>query len=306
MLIKSKRVLILVIITGIFIPCFLSAQFDENRAFNYLQKQVDFGPRVPGSEGHQACLTFLKTELEKFADDVKLQKFEYFDHFHKKQLKLTNIIAKFNSNAKERIFLAAHWDTRPYADYDIKARRNEPIPGANDNASGVAVLLELAHHLKEKKPAVGVDFIFFDGEDYGREGHLDEYFIGSRYFAKNAADYKPKFGILLDMIGDKNLNIPKEANSYQALPYLMDRIWEVAHSMGYYEFEDRIGLHVNDDHMMLLEKGIPCIDIIDFEYPDQRHGFWHTHQDIPENCSPYSLKVVGDVMVQVIYSEKGN
>ena len=280
------------------------AQFDGQSAFSYLEKQVSFGPRNPGSNGHVQCLLFLQNELGKFADQVRLQPFDYQDLSAKKLLKLTNIIASFKPRASARLFLAAHWDTRPTADNDRLYNRQTPIPGANDGASGVAVLLEIARRLKSKPPAVGVDLIFFDGEDYGREGHLDEYFLGSRYYARHARNYAPRYGILLDMVGDANLAIPREANSVAALPQVVERVWQLAHSLGYYEFEDRIGLPVSDDHVVLMQYGIPCIDIIDFEYPDKHNRYWHTLQDTPDKCSDYSLQVVGDVMLQLIYSEK--
>lgn len=282
----------------------LQARFDEQRAFDYLTAQVAFGPRNPGSAGHRACLAFLKTELQKYADTLKVQPFDYFDAVRTKQLTLTNLIASFRPELDRRIFLAAHWDTRPTADYDIKENRNKAILGANDGASGVAVLLELAVQLSMRSPKVGVDLIFFDGEDYGREGHLDEYFLGSRYFARHSRGYKPMYGILLDMVGDANLNIPREANSQQYLPQIVDKVWATAHQMGYFEFEDRIGNSISDDHVVLLQAGIPCIDVIDFSYPDQRHNYWHTLQDTPDKCSPYSLKVVGRVMLEIIYSER--
>jgi len=280
------------------------AQFDQQRAFQYLEQQVAFGPRNPGSAGHAKCLAFLQKELDKYADQVELQPFAYEDRFRKKVLRLHNIIARYKPQAKERIFLAAHWDTRPTADNDRLTSRNTPIPGANDGASGVAVLLEIARQLKNRPAAIGVDLIFFDGEDYGREGHLDEYFLGSRYFAQNAKDYKPRYGVLLDMVGDANLTLPREPNSVQALPHIVDKVWQLAHSLGYFEFEDRPGYPVSDDHIVLMEHGIPCIDIIDFEYPDEHHRYWHTLQDTPDKCSAYSLKVVGDVMLQLIYGEK--
>ncbi len=280
------------------------AQFDGQNAFRYLERQVAFGPRNPGGKGHADCLNFLQKELKKFADEVRLQPFVYQDMYRKKRLELSNVIARFKPRAQPRIFLAAHWDTRPTADNDRLANQNTPIPGANDGASGVAVLLEIARQLKQKPPSIGVDLILFDGEDYGREGHLDEYFLGSRHFAKQAAGYAPRYGILLDMVGDANLTLPREPNSVAALPQVVDKVWQMAHSMGYFEFEDRQGYPVSDDHVILLQNGIPCIDIIDFEYPDERNRYWHTLQDTPDKCSPYSLQVVGDVMLQLIYSEK--
>jgi len=215
------------IVTAIFFMFFApkpaAAQFDADRSFSYLEKQVAFGTREPGSKGHQVCLNFLNTELRLLADSVRLQRFEFQDMRNQKHFTLTNIIASFNPQAKKRIFFAAHWDTRPRADYDIKKNRAKPIPGANDGASGVAVLLEMARQLKETAVEIGVDLIFFDGEDYGEEGHLEDYFLGSRYFAEHASGYHPEYGVLLDMIGDANLNIPKEGWSNQYLPQIVEK-----------------------------------------------------------------------------------
>lgn len=282
----------------------LFAQFDASRAFAYLEKQVSFGTREPGSKGHQVCLDYLEAETRIFADTVRLQSFEWQDMKINKCYTLTNVIASFNPKAKKRIFFAAHWDTRPRADYEVKANRHKPILGANDGASGVAVLLEMANQLKKYPPSIGVDLIFFDGEDYGEEGHLEDYFIGSRYFGKNSKDYRPEYGVLLDMIGDANLNIPKEGFSYKNLPHIVDKVWSIAQDLGYSEFEDRIGAYVNDDHTALMEYGIPCIDVIDFAYPDHTHRYWHTLQDTPDKCSPQSLETVGRVMMELIYSEQ--
>ncbi len=280
------------------------AQFNGQRAFAYLEKQVAFGPRNPGSKGHARCLEFLEKELRRFADSVRLQPFAFADAFTGQQFTLTNIIASFNPIAQKRIFFAAHWDTRPRADYDTKANRDKPIPGANDGASGVAVLLEMARQLKQNPPGIGVDLIFFDGEDYGREGHLEDYFLGSRYFAKHARNYRPAFGVLLDMVGDATLTLPKEGYSYRYLPQVVDKVWNIARELGYTEFEDRVGNFIEDDHVILIKHGIPCIDVIDFSYPDPSRNYWHTLQDTPDKCSAQSLQTVGDVMMTLIYSEQ--
>ena len=292
-----------VFIVSIFLLKPSLAQFNGDRAFAYLEKQVSFGTREPGSKGHQVCLDFLEKELLSLADSVRLQSFEYQDMKEKKRFTLTNVIASFNPTAKKRIFFAAHWDTRPRADYEIKENRHKPILGANDGASGVAVLLEMANLLNESPVSLGVDLIFFDGEDYGEEGHLEDYFLGSRYFAKHAKDYHPEYGVLLDMIGDANLNIPKEGYSYQYLPHLVDKVWKVAWDLGYTEFEDRVGTYISDDHVILIQHGIPCIDVIDFAYPDQTHRYWHTLQDTADKCSVQSLETIGNVMMELIYSE---
>ncbi len=280
-------------------------QFDEQRAFGYLQAQCDFGPRVPGSKEAKACLKYLESELKQYADTVVRQPFQHFDSRQNKTLFMTNLIASFNSEQPQRIFLAAHWDTRPMADRDPDPlKRHIPIAGANDGASGVAVLLEIARNLHRISPAIGVDIILFDGEDFGEEGNLDEYFLGSKVFAKQAVNYKPRFGILIDMIGDKQLSIPIEGFSQEYLPQVVDKVWLMAESLGEVVFEKRLGSYINDDHKMLIEKGIPCIDIIDFAYPDESHRYWHTLEDTPDKCSPESLGSVGRVLLNVIYNEK--
>ncbi|MFN0156744.1 MAG: M28 family peptidase [Bacteroidota bacterium] len=279
--------------------------FDKTRAFNYLVKQTDFGPRNPNSRGHGECREFLIAEFRKLADEVGVQDFPHAG-YDGETLVLTNIIASFNPQLKERILLCAHWDTRPRAEQDEnKARRNEPIIGANDGASGVAVLLELATLLHTQKPLIGVDLILFDGEDYGKEGDHASYLLGSRYFALNLAPEKQyRFGILLDMVGDKFLDLPKEGNSVKFAPDIVSMVWSKAKELGYSEFLDETGQPVYDDHLPLNEIGIKTIDIIDFNYPDPTHRYWHSHQDIPENCSPESLNAVGTVLTHVIYSQR--
>jgi Zn-dependent M28 family amino/carboxypeptidase len=248
---------------------------------------------------------FLIAELGLWADSVHTQDFVHTG-YSRQRLSLTNIIGTFNPSAPERILLCAHWDTRPRAEHDEdKSKRDTPIIGANDAASGVAVLLEIARHLKEHPPPVGVDIVFFDGEDYGREGDTRNYLLGSRYFAANRApDYVPRFGILLDMVGDTYLEIPREENSMKLAPDVVDLVWNKAKELGFPQFLDLAGDPVIDDHLPLNEAGIKTIDIIDFDYPDPTNRFWHTHKDIPENCSPGSLAAVGTVLLHVVYTQR--
>lgn len=279
-------------------------QFDENNSFSYLKKQVSFGPRNPGSDGHANCLQWLVEELEKSSERVIRQNFKYNDKSLDKTIDMTNIIASFDLNSRHRIMLCAHWDTRPFADQDTKENSGKPIPGANDGASGVAVLLEIARIMNIEKPPVGVDIVFFDGEDYGPEGNLDEYFLGSRYFAKNLGTYKPRYGILLDMVGDAQLNIPVEYQSKRLAGAIVDKVWGAAKKLNFSEFDPRVGTAISDDHMPLNDAGIPCIDVIDFQYPDKSQKYWHTLQDKVDKCSPHSLKVVGQTVLYVIYNEE--
>ncbi|HUI65528.1 MAG TPA: M28 family peptidase [Bacteroidota bacterium] len=285
--------------TGSAMPKFSGAE-----AFSFLKAQTAFGPRNPGSMGHGACLQYLAGTLAPLADTLWLQRFHH-DGYDGESFSLTNVIASFNVKAASRILLCAHWDTRPRAENDPdKSRRNEPILGANDGASGVAVLLEVGRLLKSTPPSIGVDIALFDGEDYGKEGDHQSYFLGARYFASaKQASYNPRFGILLDMVGDKFLDLPKEQYSVQYAPDVVDLVWNAAASLGIGQFQDEPGEEVLDDHIPLNEAGIKTIDIIDFNYPDPTNRFWHSHQDTPENCSAESLEAVGTVITKVVYSQ---
>lgn len=278
--------------------------FDGDRAHALLEKQVDFGPRVPGTKPHLACRAFIEDSLKSTADDVGVQTFTV--SAGNRKLPLGNVIAQFNPTAKRWILLAAHWDTRPTADYEVVAdKRSLPIPGANDGASGTAVLLELARLFKERKPEVGVVMVFFDGEDYGPGA--DAMFLGSKYFAAqilkgnvSPAAKQISYGILLDMIGDKDLRISQEQYSLEAAPDVVRRIWDTAKSLGHEKvFPPVAGSAIMDDHVPLNQAGIKCVDLIDFEY-----GPWHTLDDTPDKCSPQSLKTVGDVVAAVVYAEE--
>lgn len=284
-----------------------TATFDQNHAFELLKRQVQFGPRYPGVPGHDKMVSFLSEELKPYADSVDVQKFER--NIRGKQLTLHNVAASFNTSGKKWVLLAAHWDSRPTADEEILAsKRKMPIPGANDGASGVAVLLELARSFAKSKPDVGVYMIFFDGEDYG-PGENDMY-LGAKYFAANMgtlakANGKPikfDYGILLDMIGDKNLNIYYEKQSYAAAPDIVKKVWKSAADLGYDDaFIPRVKYSISDDHIPLIRAGVKCIDVIDFDY-----GPWHTLDDTVDKCSPASLKIVGETIARVVYQESGS
>lgn len=284
---------------GLFYSCASNSppKFDGAEAFQYLTAQCQWGPRNPGSEGHQRTKKYLLDKLRQNTNLVKTQEFVYQDTSGGKKLELTNIIASFYPDKRQRILLCAHWDTRPTADRDPDSSlREKPILGANDGGSGVAVLLEIARIVSQKRPKWGVDIILFDGEDYGPEGELDKFCLGSKYFAKNKGEYKPEFGILLDMIGDKDLNIYKEGYSSRYAKKIVDLVWGTAQKLKIDCFNDSTRNFVYDDHIPLLEVGIPCIDLIDFDYP-----YWHTTQDTPDKCSPESLQKIGEVLVEILY-----
>ncbi len=292
----------------LFYLCFLSflfygcnapspQKFDKDAAFAYLLEQCQFGPRHPGSEGHQRVRKYLLDKLSAHANFIKIQDFVYSDQEQKIELELTNIIASFYPKKRRRVLLCAHWDTRPFADRDPDtALQAEPILGANDGASGVAVLLEIARIISQKEPAWGVDIVLFDGEDGGTENDLDGFCLGSKYFAKNKGDYQPEFGILLDMIGDKDLAIYKEGYSSRYATEFVDLVWSRAKGLGLFCFKDSVKHFIYDDHIPLLSAGIPVIDLIDFDYP-----YWHTTSDTPDKCSPESLQKIGDLLLEILY-----
>ena len=310
MRIIQLSVLVLILCCGIFVwacaePANSPTQnvplaFDSNRAFDILKKQCEFGPRPPDSEAHRKTRDYLFTELKKYADTVAFQPYTYevdtiSDPPQRKALHMNNIIAEFGSSHSETLLLAAHWDTRPCADKDPnQENQREPIVGANDGASGVAVLLEIARILKETPPPKRIIIILFDGEDYGKTS--DQMFLGSRYFAKNMGKWRPDYGILLDMIGDKDLQIPKEQYSWVANREFVDKIWERAEKLGLAPFQRRLGPAIMDDHVPLINAGVPMVNIIDFDYPH-----WHTLEDTVDKCSPKSLEIVGKLVVSIIY-----
>jgi hypothetical protein len=273
--------------------------FDGQAAYELLVKQCDFGPRVPGTAAHDSCRAFLVGELQKYADRVAEQKFEEHLATLNKTVKMTNIIASFDMAATQRILLCAHWDSRPWADQDPdSSKHKEPVPGANDGASGVAVLLEVAKVLKHTPPPVGVDIIFFDGEDAGISGQSETYLAGSRYFAQTKdVRFNPMMGILLDMVGDADLQIYREQYSVDYASSVVDRVWSLASRIGVAEFMPTVKHAVTDDHLPLLNVGIPVIDIIDFDY-----DYWHTVSDTPDKCSAQSLEKVGRVVLAAVYN----
>jgi len=294
-------------LTLIFLGCQSNVpRFDEDHAFSYLVAQCDFGPRNPGSDGYYACLDYLITELDQSANEIILQDFSYQEQRYNKRYNLENIIARYNPDSEFQTVISAHWDTRPWADQeDLRQDRDQPIIGANDGASGVAILLELAKIMGENPPPIGVNLVFFDGEDLGVPGENETYCQGSRFFAKNLPIPRPDEAINLDMVGDKQLVLPIERYSLEYHPKLVRHLWDRAKDMGLDAFIGRVDYAIYDDHIPLNEiAGIPSIDLIDFKYPNSYANFWHTLNDIPENCSEESLGQVGDLMVDYIYNRE--
>ena len=277
--------------------------FDATRAFKDLETQVAFGPRVPGSEGHSRQLAWMESRLLELADTVFLEPFEHVTA-DGHELSLTNIVARFGPDDGGRILLLTHWDTRPWADRSPdEADRDKPVPGANDGASGTAVLLELARMFKEQSPPGGVDLLFSDGEDYGPG--TEDMFLGARHYVREGAgEDSPAFAVLLDMVGDADPRFPAEAYSIESAPQIVQRVWGIAADLGYrryFPLDETV--RVIDDHVQLNDAGIPTIDVIDFDYgPGNR--FWHTLRDTPENTSAQTLMMVGDVVAEVVYRNR--
>ena len=277
---------------------------NADSVYGFVQKQVDFGPRIPNSIAHENCADWMVRNFKRFGLEVQEQKGVQLAHDGEK-LNFRNIIARQYPEKKKRILITAHWDTRPWADQDSE-RKNEPIDGANDAGSGVGVIFEIARLLAQKSPNVGVDFVLFDIEDYGKSNGTFCY--GSQYWMNNTMlePNLPSFGINLDMVGDANAVFPYEGYSLNYARPILDKVWRVANNMGHGRYFVNIqDAEITDDHVYVNKAGIPCIDIIHRE--PQNGGFahsWHTHQDNMSNISKPTLKAVAETVLQVIYREK--
>jgi len=272
-------------------------EFDGAKAFSYLQQQVQFGFRIPGTPPHEQTGDWILAQLKTRADTVWVQDIDH-RNASGKTMHLRNFFARFRPQAVERILYLAHWDTRPVADQAAdSADRKKPVLGASDGASGVAVLLGVADALKAKPPTVGVDLLFVDGEDYGSFADSNDVLIGSRWFAAHQpSGYPPLFGVLFDMVGDKNLDINVEGNSQAVAPEVVDRVWKTASALGYGDtFIPQVRYTLIDDHVSLQKAGIHAIDVVDFNYP-----YWHTIHDTLDKVSANSLQIVGDVAMALV------
>ena len=279
--------------------------FSGDNAFKHLVKQCSFGPRDPGSAGHKNTLNYYLETFKGLADTVFTQSFEDVMPRTGATVKMSNVIAQFNPRSSKQIMISAHWDTRPWADYGSIMRRNIPILGANDGASGVAVIIELAYIFKENPPPFGVSLVLFDAEDYGTSGDSWTYAKGSQYFANNLPIAFPEYAINIDMIADKQPQFFIERISYQQNAALVLELWELSEKLGLKAFKKEAKHSIFDDHVPLYEiAGIPAIDIIDFDFPNDMVNYHHTHNDIVQNCSPDGLYQVGTLLVNHIYGKK--
>lgn len=291
--------------------------FKAEKAYQFIADQVNFGPRVPNTTAHRETKQYLADQLVAFGATVVEQDFEA-KAYDGELLQLTNIIGSFFPEKQKRILLAAHWDTRKVADKDTE-RVFDPIDGANDGGSGVGVLLEIARILgsSDLKPNIGIDIIFFDGEDNGRPEFEDRmskdelwWCLGSQHWSRNKhkADYTAFYGILLDMVGARGAQFYREGTSVRYAPSIVRKVWNTAHELGFSDFfikEDGPG--ITDDHVFVNEIAkIPMIDIVDFDMDSDRlfRDYHHTHADNMDIIDKATLKAVGQTVLQVIYYEK--
>ena len=272
-------------------------EFDGQAAFHYIEQQVAFGPRVPGTPAHEKMAQWLDSLLRQRADTLIVQSWD-----HKtadgKTLTMRNFIARFNPAATQRLLFLAHWDSRPVSDSPLSKDSSHAVMGANDGGSGVALLLGIADVLKRTPPAIGVDLLFVDGEDYGDfTKDSADVLIGSRYYgAHQLSGSRPLYAVLFDLIGDKDLQIYQEGNSLVGAPEVVELVWDTAKDLGYGGYFIASPRHtLIDDHLELQKAGIRAIDVVDFDYPA-----WHTQYDTIDKVSAASLQIVGDVAVALI------
>ncbi len=293
----------------------VAAEFNSDSAFSYIKKQAAFGPRVPNTPEHKKCAIWLETTLRRYTNDVTVQSFQ-MKAYNGTPLDLKNIIGSFNPQAGTRILLCSHWDSRPYADNDPDVSKHRtPIDGVNDGASGVGVLIEIARQLSIKTPAVGVDIIFLDGEDYGAPQDEtseveNDWALGSQYWSRNPHKeaYTARFGILLDMVGAEGATFTLEGTSMYYAPDIMNKVWRIGAKLGYSSYflaEQTQAL--TDDHVYINQlRQIPTIDIIQHD-PSTESGFykhWHTVNDNIAGISKETLHAVGQTVLTTVYNEK--
>jgi hypothetical protein len=275
----------------------VTREFDGAKALDYVNTQMAFGPRVPGTEAHRQAGDWIVAQMRERADTVIVQSWTHTTA-DGKRLPMRNVLARFNPTATTRVLYLAHWDSRPMAEKATSvAARQQPTPGANDGASGVAVLIGVADALKARAAGVGVDLLFVDGEDWGSFDDNTDVLIGAKYFAANMpAGYAPAFGVLFDMVGEPNARFLYESNSLRVAPEVLQRVWGTAQQIGHAAyFPTREYGPITDDHLPLIEKGLKVIDIIDLDY-----AYHHTPEDTADKVSAVTLQVVGDVAVAVL------
>ena len=292
--------------------------FDGQAALGYVKAHLALGPRTPGTPAHDSAAAWIVAQMKQRTDSVTVQRWTQTTANGTK-LPLTNILARFNPTATQRVLYVTHWDTRPKADDDPNfGNKARPILGANDGASGVGLFVALGDVFKKTPPSVGVDLLFVDGEDWGAfdadsSGRYPDALFGSQYFASHlpSPNYKPLYGVLWDMIGDADLQLYQEANSVQRAPEVVSRVWQTAADLGYSKyFIAQVGQQITDDHVPLLDKGLRVVDVLDIQYgplpgihdayTQSNPNYHHTMQDTFDKVSAKSLQVVGDVAVTLV------
>ncbi len=293
-----------------------AAAFSADSAYSNIERQLAFGPRTPGSEGHRRCALWLETELKRHGADTVIVQQASVKRHDGLMLPISNIMARFNPEASRRVLLAAHWDTRPWADAEADATlHNTPIPGANDGGSGTAVLLEIARQLGLKRPDIGVDLLLVDAEDSGISGYEDpdgtsSWCLGTQYWADHhpyTPATAPDYAVVLDMVGGTGARFHREVFSQRIAPSIVDRIWGLAARLGHGDtFVNSTGAPVLDDHVFIVEAGIPAVDIIEnrHEATGTFAPWWHTMDDDLSAIDRSTLKAVGETVTTLIYSEK--
>ncbi|MCX6235078.1 MAG: M28 family peptidase [Bacteroidetes bacterium] len=290
--------------------------FNADSAFEYIKQQLSFGPRVPGTPSHEQCAAFLVRQLKSFTPEVIIQTGKVRT-FNGKELNIKNIIASFNPDSQGRILLAAHWDSRPWSDHDPDpGKQRLPVPAANDGGSGVGVLVEIARQMSIAKPRIGVDILLLDAEDYGppdqesNAGDNEAWALGAQYWSLNPhkTGYHARFGILLDMVGAANARFPMEGYSVDYAPDILKKVWGKAQDLGFQnDFPMEEGATINDDHYFINKNlRIPTIDIIHLDTASSNGSFfeqWHTTHDDINVIDKYTLTVVGQTLLKVIYEE---
>ncbi len=290
--------------------------FNADSAYQQVAAQVSFGPRVPGTQAHRDCRDYIVEQLNRYGADSVLVQTAETKAFNGDKLPIYNIIASYNTSAQRRILLVAHWDTRPWADSDAdEANHTLPIDGANDGASGVGVLLEIARNLGVKAPEIGVDLLFVDAEDYGTSSETEDtsttWCLGTQHWVKTMppyrADNKPVYGILLDMVGGRDAVFHYEYISQQFAPTPTMKVWSEAQRIGFGDrFVSTTGGAITDDHLFLIKAGIPTTDIIESRNAETMsfNPTWHTMADNLSNIDRRTLDVVGKTVLNVVYKEK--
>lgn len=293
----------------------LLGAFDKDSAYKYIAEQVAFGPRVPGTESHDKCGRYLVDRLKQFGADTIIEQHAVVEAFNGDKLPINNIFARFNKAALNRVLLVAHWDTRPWANMETNAEKSrQPVPGANDGASGVGVILEIARNLGLKTPDCGVDILFTDAEDYGSSDNFvnddTSWCLGTQYWIEHlpyTAVDRPVYGILLDMVGGVDARFHREIQSNQEAKSPTVKVWSEANALGFGDiFVNKVGGAVIDDHVYLIKAGIPTTDIVEHislatgNFP----ATWHTLDDDMQHISTETLDAVGKTVLNVVYKEK--